>query len=1229
MITIENFRNVLEILGFIADIYGSVFTYTGENFTMSADFTNKRLIYPEQILGREHNTSLTAPENFVVFECVYRLLTMGYLPEDLELEKAWTLGRTQKGGRADICVYEKNSDDVLMIIECKTWGREFDTAKSDTLTDGAQLFSYWQQENSAKWLVLYASDLQDGKITFKAPAVNCSDDPNLLLRAENDDSLNIYERAHTAVEKFAVWQETYNQELHDSVIFSSDSQAYNIGIKPLRKRNLIALDKAEGIVNKFEEILRHNNVSDKENAFNRLIALFICKLVDELTTDEDSELAFQYRPRADSYETLQDRLQHLYTEGMNEFMKEEITYIPADYPERFLENYNGKNRRHAIDELKEAFRKLKYYTNNDFAFKDVHNEKLFYQNGKVLAEVVQLFQNYSIVNASQQQVLGDMFEQLLDKGFKQNEGQFFTPMPITRFIWDCLPMRRYDTWPKVIDYACGAGHFLIEAVEAINYFIPSDNNHWTRDHIFGIEKDYRLARVSKVSMFMNGAGDSSIIFGDGLENSELITPGTFDILTANPPYSVASFKQHLVLKENSFTLLDSIGTSGSEIEVLFVERIGQLLASGGIAAVILPSSILSNSSDSYTGARKEILSKFMILAIVKLGSKTFGATGTNTVILFLERYAYPPERSSLVKDSRDAILEGRDLTDWEDEEILRGYLELQGLSLEEWGMLVNRSRELDGLPEYFRNYREVFDGRKENVKLYDEKPEEYVRRFWEYVRKAEGEKLFYYGMTYKQRTVVVIAPSDNAGQKEFLGYDWSSRKGAEGIQYVEPRGGKMYVQAYREAEGTIADVVRQAFSGGEVEMRGDAVKYSRVVRTVGMLDFSRAGFDAAMRIIEHEGFSIESKYPMRKLSSLATMLKGGKSPVYGTSNVQVIKSGQARGFHDFDFTNHYYLAENVELDERKLQKGDLLINSLGVGTAGRVTAFDLDGDYVTDGTITIFRPNNEVLSEYVLVALGYGIGFKALEKMAVGATGQVSIKLDTIRNITIPLPPMDIQHKISDECQAVDSRSASLTSKISQCREHIETLFREVESLPSASRVTLGRVLQPVTDRISTNQLTPNQYVTTDTMLQKCEGIKPYTADLPAGSVIQFQSGDILLSNIRPYLQKLWLADFDGGCSPDVLVFRSKDDEVCAGMFAYYAMRREEFFDFVMQDVKGMKMPRGKREHILDYVIPLPSIEEQRRFLHEVLTLEAEIAQAKKDLESLSGEKSAILKKYL
>lgn len=127
------------------------------------------------------------------------------------------------------------------------------------------------------------------------------------------------------------------------------------------------------------------------------------------------------------------------------------------------------------------------------------------------------------------------------------------------------------------------------------------------------EKDYRLARVAKISLFMNGAGEGNIIFGDGLENvpDKGIENGTFDILVANPPYAVKDFKQHLQLKNNSFTLLDRIGMNGGEIETLFVERIAQLLKPQGVAAVILPSSILSNDSASYTGARERLLQEFL------------------------------------------------------------------------------------------------------------------------------------------------------------------------------------------------------------------------------------------------------------------------------------------------------------------------------------------------------------------------------------------------------------------------------------------------------------------------------------------------------------------------------------------------------------------------------------------------------------------------------------------
>ncbi len=84
----------------------------------------------------------------------------------------------------------------------------------------------------------------------------------------------------------------------------------------LEKRDLGDFTEDDKIVNKFEEILRHNNVSDKENAFNRLIALFICKLVDEIQKSDNDIVDFQYKVGTDTYESLQDRLQSLHAEGM-------------------------------------------------------------------------------------------------------------------------------------------------------------------------------------------------------------------------------------------------------------------------------------------------------------------------------------------------------------------------------------------------------------------------------------------------------------------------------------------------------------------------------------------------------------------------------------------------------------------------------------------------------------------------------------------------------------------------------------------------------------------------------------------------------------------------------------------------------------------------------------------------------------------------------------------------
>lgn len=193
---------------------------------------------------------------------------------------------------------------MLLIIECKTAGTEFNKEKKNTEEDGGQLFSYWQQENATRWLALYASDWRDNTLSHKCLVINCIDDANISKIAEKDKNVHIYSDARNDRERFNVWRETYRQQWLDDVIFCEDSRAYQIGVPPLRKKQLRDFTPEDRIVNRFEEILRHNNVSDKENAFNRLVALFICKLVDEIKKQDFDEVDFQYKQGADTYESL-------------------------------------------------------------------------------------------------------------------------------------------------------------------------------------------------------------------------------------------------------------------------------------------------------------------------------------------------------------------------------------------------------------------------------------------------------------------------------------------------------------------------------------------------------------------------------------------------------------------------------------------------------------------------------------------------------------------------------------------------------------------------------------------------------------------------------------------------------------------------------------------------------------------------------------------------------------
>lgn len=141
--------------------------------------------------------------------------------------------------------------------------------------------------------------------------------------------------------------------------------------------------------------------------------------------------------------------------------------------------------------------------------------------------------------------------------------------------------------------------------------------------------------------------------------------------------------------------------------------------------------------------------------------------------------------------------------------------------------------------------------------------------------------------------------------------------------------------------------------------------------------------------------------------------------------------------------------------------------------------------------------------------------------------------------------------------------------------------------------------------KISTNLLSKVNYITTDNMLPNKKGIEE-AANLPQNTnVIKFEKHDILISNIRPYFKKIWLAEFSGGCSSDVLVFRTNKNY--NPIYIKYCLSQDSFFKYSMLGAKGSKMPRGDQKHILRFNILDYDLELQNKIANFLLLIDRKI----------------------
>ena len=1260
MITKTNLQKVLKKLGFSQSDPNALFLkhFEQHNCDIQVDCSKEIIIYPTEIdTGANTTTNFSQNENFVVLECVCRLLEKGYDPKTLFLEKSWQLGHTGKSGRADITVYDKdtlgNPNQAYLIIECKCSGKEFKNARKDMFenAEGKQLFSYWAQARSAKWLQLYASDYDEeqDEITFQEEVIRSYDDENVEALAKEDTSILIFKNASTAQDAFLVWETTYSKKVYgNTIIFGSDAVAYKIGNPPLVNRKLKKFTKDTKITDDFREILRHNSISDKENAFNKLLSLFICKFVDEaLHNAPDDIMAFQYVDGSDNYYKLYERLLGLFQIGMRDFLKEDVFYLENDYIRKTLDQFTGKRRKELEKELVDTFQKTKMLSCQVFAFREVYNEKLFLQNGKILVEVVELFQQYRMSYTSKEQLLGDLFENLLNQGFKQEAGQFFTPIPITRFVWNALPFERFldkDKMkvPRVVDFACGSGHFLTEGIAAISdYYNKNQTSQIITDKeisktFFGVDKDNRLARVSKVALLLNGADEAHIIAADGLEQDEHFYQGdlhSFDILVANPPYSVDAFKTHESRTiKSTYETIKLMSLNCKDIQNVFIERMEHLLKPKGIAGIVMPSSILSNTATHDIKTREIILRNFHINAIVSFAGKTFGETGTNTVILFLEHFDFPPKKFKMAQDSVTAILNNEPLQDWNDNDIFSAYLATIHVQTEDYRRFVAQEYRLSekNFVPYFAEYKEAFiaqrstkislekiDQAKEknkassplrrNEKSVEELQEALENEFYIWVKHIEEQKLLYFALTYTGRTLLITAPSDTDEQKRFLGYEFSTRRGKEGIIEAE---GYLTNMHDRNDRNKLAWFVKAAFDGIQCESEPYR-KYVSYIRTADLLDFSRPSLDLQLKLTADKTIEIKSRYSMQFLDVLLKPIIGnqtkikeskinpsGKYPVITQEKDKIIS-----GYTD---------NENIIDDLPLIVFGD-----------HSCTVKYIDFPFIrgADGTQLLKVNQKDIITKYL---------FYVLQDTNIENSDRYERHYKYLKNIKIPLPPMDVQQQIVAECEKVDEEYNTVQKTIEENKRKIEKLMSEVKGemkrLGDICKIGSGGTPSKKEGKYWINGTVPwvrseickegfiystDEYITN-------EGLIHSNAKL-------FPEETTLIALVGATKGKTAFLKFETSTNQNIAGLQVINKNEVLNLYLFYICR--SLYNTFVKDLSQYDILNLQR--IREIKIPVPSLAEQQCIVQEIETYEAAITAAKAVMATCAEKKKMILDKWL
>lgn len=317
------------------------------------------------------------------------------------------------------------------------------------------------------------------------------------------------------------------------------------------------------------------------------------------------------------------------------------------------------------------------------------------------------------------------------------------------------------------------------------------------------------------------------------------------------------------------------------------------------------------------------------------------------------------------------------------------------------------------------------------------------------------------------------------------------------------------------------------------------------------------------------------------------------------------------------------------------RKGDILLGK--AASVGKVAIVDVDFEFNVWSPLALIRANKQVLPKYIYYS------FKAdtlQDQVLILSTSntQHNLSMDDIPELWLTFPNIEEQKEI---ITFLDHETMKIDEMVSKKQKMMELLKEKRQALithavtkgldpkakmkPSGidwlgdipegwNMKRLNYLMKNIVDKALDNK--ESEFIVALENIESWSGIfiLPEDQKMPEGDLKRFVKGDVLFGKLRPYLAKALLAEQDGLCVGEALVFRTTKHLL--NKFLIYRILSRDFIDYIDGSTQGAKMPRAEWEFIKILKIVLPSIEEQQKIVDYIDRETGKIDEVMKKVET-------------